>query len=115
MSRFDRWVLTSVALLAIPGRHAVAQFNTISPGSTGQGDVLRGEGTYAFGWGMAVYGWGAGYHLWALGRLADAEAQSRLDAASSRAEAEYLRRRQSSIAWRKERIRVASDARQTRF
>jgi hypothetical protein len=108
MSRFNQCVLTSVILLAIPGRHAAAQFNVMGPGSTVQGDILRGDGASAFGWGVA-------YHLSALGRAADADTLLRLDAASAQAEAEHRRSRMAHMACRKERLWVALDARQSRL
>jgi hypothetical protein len=108
MSRFDRWVLTSVVVLAIPGRHAAAQFNFMGPGSTVQGDILRGDGA-------AAYGWGACNHLSALGRAIDADTLLRLGTAWAQAEAENDRHRVAHLAWRKERIRLALDARQSRF
>ena len=48
-----RAILTPLALLALMGPSALAQMNFIGPGSTAQGDYLRGVGVASFG--MGVY------------------------------------------------------------
>ncbi len=48
-----RAILTPLALLALMGSIAVAQMNFVGPGSTAEGDYLRGVGVASFG--MGVY------------------------------------------------------------
>ena len=48
-----RAILTPLALLALMGSSALAQMNFVGPGSTAQGDYLRGVGAAALG--MGVY------------------------------------------------------------
>ena len=48
-----RAILTPLALLALMGSNALAQMNFVGPGSTAQGDYLRGVGVASFG--MGVY------------------------------------------------------------
>ena len=55
---FTRYLMTralilTLALLVLTGPSALAQFNFVGPGSTAEGDYLRGVGVAAFG--MGVY------------------------------------------------------------
>jgi hypothetical protein len=49
----SRIILTPLAILLLMGSNAKSQFNFVGPGSTAEGDYLRGVGAAAFG--MRVY------------------------------------------------------------
>jgi hypothetical protein len=66
MKRVSCLIATVTVTLATQAMPARAQFNVIFPGSTVQGDILRGDGESAYGWGLYN-------HHSALGRAIDAD------------------------------------------
>jgi hypothetical protein len=67
-----RAILTPLALLALMGSNAQAQMNFIGPGSTPQGDYLRGVG-------VAALGIGVGSHQMAIANSINADTAMRVN------------------------------------
>lgn len=67
-----RAILTPLALLALMGPSALAQMNFIGPGSTAEGDYLRGVG-------VAALGIGIGSHQMAIANSINAETAIRIN------------------------------------
>ena len=68
----SRTILTPLALLALMGSNAHAQMNFIGPGSTPQGDYLRGVG-------VAALGMGVGSHQMAIANSINADTAMRIN------------------------------------
>jgi hypothetical protein len=70
--RMSRSILTPLALLALMGSNAHGQFNFVGPGSTAEGDYLRGVGVASFG--MGVYN-----HQTAIANSINADTEMRVN------------------------------------